>query len=44
MTPKTTHRERAPRTREVTKGKYVMVDPEELEAFQPRATRTVEIG
>jgi DNA end-binding protein Ku len=28
---------------EVTKGKYVMVDPEELEAFEPRATRTVDI-
>ena len=29
---------------EVAKGKYVMVDPEELEAFEPRATRTVDIG
>ena len=28
---------------EVKKGKYVMVDPEELEAFEPRATRTVDI-
>ena len=28
---------------EVTKGKYVMVDPEELEAFEPRATRTIDI-
>ena len=28
---------------EVTKGKYVMVDPEELEAFEPQASRTIDI-
>ena len=28
---------------EVTKGKYVMVDPDELAEFAPRATRTIDI-
>ena len=28
---------------EVTKGRFITIDPEELEAFQPRANRTVEI-
>jgi DNA end-binding protein Ku len=28
---------------EVTKGKYVMVEPEELAEFAPRATRTIDI-
>ena len=28
---------------EVTKGKYVMVEPEELAGFAPRATRTIDI-
>ncbi|MGH8990803.1 MAG: Ku protein [Acidimicrobiia bacterium] len=28
---------------EVTKGHYVMVDPEELAAFDPEATRTIDI-
>src|SRR5512138_346185 len=28
---------------EISKGRYVMVTPEELEAFDPKATRTVEI-
>jgi DNA end-binding protein Ku len=28
---------------ELSKGHYVMVDPEELEAFEPRATRTIDI-
>jgi DNA end-binding protein Ku len=28
---------------EVEKGKYVMIDPDELAEFQPRATRTIDI-
>ncbi|MGH8975809.1 MAG: Ku protein, partial [Acidimicrobiia bacterium] len=28
---------------EVSKGHYVMVDPEELEAFEPTATKTIDI-
>jgi DNA end-binding protein Ku len=28
---------------EVSKGKYVMLDPEELDRFAPRATRTIDI-
>ena len=28
---------------EVSDGKYVMIEPEELEAFQPRTTRTIDI-
>src|SRR5438094_9519929 len=28
---------------EVKKGQYVMIDPDELEEFQPRATRTIDI-
>jgi DNA end-binding protein Ku len=28
---------------EITKGKYVMVDPDELAEFSPRATRTIDI-
>jgi len=28
---------------EISDGKYVMIDPEELEAFQPRTTRTIDI-
>jgi len=28
---------------EITKGKYVMVEPEELAEFAPRATRTIDI-
>jgi DNA end-binding protein Ku len=29
---------------EVSKGRYVMIDPEELEAFEPRATKTIDIA
>jgi len=28
---------------ELSKGHYVMIDPEELEEFEPRATRTIDI-
>lgn len=28
---------------ELSKGHYVMIDPEELEAFEPKATRTIDI-
>ena len=28
---------------EVSKGKFVTIEPEELEAFQPKATRTIDI-
>ena len=28
---------------EVTKGNYVMVEPDELAEFNPRATRTIDI-
>jgi DNA end-binding protein Ku len=28
---------------ELSKGHYVMIDPEELEAFEPRATKTIDI-
>jgi DNA end-binding protein Ku len=28
---------------ELSKGHYVMVDPEELEAFEPTATKTIDI-